>query len=809
MTSPLCLFTLLASSLLAADLNPLANFSALHQENDLEIVSPCVPTRPFTVAGEHGALFGRQNGKFEAWQWPVKILSDFRIRAELADYSVPIDVNALAASVRVTPAETIITYSHAAFTLRQHMFAGRGQNNSLPAAVFFEIDSIRPLSLTFSFTPEMLRMWPAPNFGRPNGEFVKQGDSGYYILHTDNEHFSAAIAMPRAQPGIMVPYQEHPQTYPLEFKLTFDPKTDRGFVFPLVMTMDPAHIAEVLAALPRFYSETQNYYAHFFDHRLVAETPDLRINEGLRWAEIAIDQAQVETAQGETGMVAGYYESADSARPGYAWFFGRDTLWTIYAINSYGDYSLTKRALDFLFHRQRADGKIMHEYSQSAGSIDWKATPYFYASADSTPLLLMAAADYARQSGDQIYIKSNWDALKNAYSFMRAHEASNGIYSNAEGTGWVESWSGGMPQEETYLAALDAQAYFAMAYLAEQQGDLALSREATAQAKQTSAEINGHFYDTSEHFYAFSRNNDGSLDHTATIYPAVAWWDGATSLPEATPMLSRWASSEFSTDWGARDISENTSFYDPISYHQGSVWPLFTGWVSLAEYRAGKSLAGYASLMQNLNLTWTQDLGSVTELLSGKFFQPLGRSSSHQLWSSAMIISPLVRGLFGLTWDAAKKTMTVNPQLPADWDRAKLNHIQLSDIDASLEMQRVGAELRIQAAPPSLCLSTASSQQKICSHSLSIPLPPVELAVHAQLPEPGDITRQLKALDERWTEHSATFTFEAQAGELYHLFARLNRLNIKIDGAEIAAGKLNLQFPSGHGYVRKTVTFKW
>jgi hypothetical protein len=213
--------------------------------------------------------------------------------------------------------------------------------------------------------------------------------------------------------------------------------------------------------------------------------------------------------------------------------------------------------------------------------------------------------------------------------------------------------------------------------------------------------------------------------------------------------------------------------------------------------------------MQNLNLTWTQDLGSVTELLSGKFFQPLGRSSSHQLWSSAMIISPLVRGLFGLTWDAAKKTMTVNPQLPADWDRAKLNHIQLSDIDASLEMQRVGAELRIQAAPPSVCLSTASSQQKICSHSLSIPLPPVELAVHAHLPEPGDITRQLKALDERWTEHSATFTFEAQAGELYHLFARLNRLNIKIDGAEIAAGKLNLQFPSGHGYVRKTVTFKW
>ena len=68
---------------------------------------------------------------------------------------------------------------------------------------------------------------------------------------------------------------------------------------------------------------------------------------------------------------------------------------------AYGDYALTNRALDFFIHRQRADGKIMHEYSQAADSIDWKATPYFYASADSTPLLLMAAADYARKSGDQ------------------------------------------------------------------------------------------------------------------------------------------------------------------------------------------------------------------------------------------------------------------------------------------------------------------------------------------------------------------------------------------------------------------------
>src|SRR4051812_7720523 len=222
---------LIAASLSAAELEPLPSFA--RPASGLQILTPCAPRVPWTVAGEYGALLGRQNGKFEAWMWPVKILSNFSIRAELADYAVPIDVNALAAEIKVTPAETIIIYSHAAFTIRQHMFAARGSDvPATGAAVFFEMDAVRPLDVVFSFTPEMLRMWPAPNFGRPNGEWVTKGKSGAYVLHTDDPKFSGVLAMPRTKPGIQVPYQEHPQTYPLEFKLSFNPKRDRGLVFP-------------------------------------------------------------------------------------------------------------------------------------------------------------------------------------------------------------------------------------------------------------------------------------------------------------------------------------------------------------------------------------------------------------------------------------------------------------------------------------------------------------------------------------------------------------------------------------------------
>jgi Mannosylglycerate hydrolase MGH1-like glycoside hydrolase domain len=784
---------LFAAAACAAELAPLPPLPK--HESTLRIVAPCVPRTPWTVAGEHGALFGRQNGVFEAWLWPNKILSNFRIRAELADYAVPIDVNALAAEIEVTPAETTITYSHAAFTIRQHMFAPRGDSApATGAATYFEFDSARPLEVTFSFTPEMLHMWPAPNFGRPNGEWISKG--GFYILHTDDPHFSAIVAMPRTQPGILVPYQEHPQTYPLELKLSYDPKRDHGAIYPLILGVTgeakPAEqAAAIAAAVPQLYGQTQDYYAHFFDRRLTVDTPDARLNEALRWAEISIDQMQVKYHD-ETGMVAGYYESADSARPGYAWFFGRDTLFTTYAINSYGDFALTRRALDFLIRRQREDGKIMHEYSQSADALDWKSTPYFYAAADSTPLFVMALCDYVKASGDTEYLKRNWEAVRKAYQFTRAHETTDGVYANTEGTGWVESWPTGMPHEEIYLASMDQQSAQAISYLAGIMGDQGLAGTARKKSEEIASKIEAEYYEPSEQFYAFSRNKDGSLDHTASIYPAVAWWDGTSALKSAGPMLTRWASGDFSADWGTRDISERAPFYDPISYHQGSIWPLFTGWVSLAEYRAGRPLSGYAHLMQNADLTWAQDLGSVTELLSGEFYQPLGRSSSHQMWSSAMVIVPLIRGLFGIGWDAQHNTLHFAPHLPADWDHASLHNVPLGASTVDLEYRRDGGRLLISGG-----------------QTFSLPLPGVELAFPAHLPLEGAVTSQLKALDEHASEHQAVFTLAAQGGSTYDLRVRLNRPNVKAQGGEVRDGKLHIEFPSGSGYQTKTVTFSW
>src|SRR5579875_699809 len=92
--------------------------------------------------------------------------------------------------------------------------------------------------------------------------------------------------------------------------------------------------------------------------------------------------------------------------------------------------------------------------------------------------------------------------------------------------------------------------------------------------------------------------------------------------------------------------------------------------------------------MQNADLTWSQDLGSVTELLSGQYYQVLGRSTAHQLWSSAMVISPILRGMFGLEWNQPQHQLIVTPHLPADWDSATIRHLPFGQSQIDLSFHR-------------------------------------------------------------------------------------------------------------------------
>jgi glycogen debranching enzyme len=808
----LCL--LWGAPVFAQQLHPLADLP-LRQSGPV-LHQPVQTGEPFTVAGERGVIVGQQQGECEAWVLPVKLLSHLSIEANVAGYPVPLELNTMAREIEVRPDRTTITYSHIAVTVRQIMFAPDEAPDGTGAVVLFAIDSVRPVDLVIRFTPELRKMWPALSSSPPSSEWVRQGASGWYMLHSDFDDLAGAIALPGAVAGVMAPYQERPQVHPLEFHLHFDPAKDHGRLYPLLMAVGETRTTasqQALAAdlqrlndtLPMLYAEQVQHYTAIESTATQLETPDTALNNAMLWAAISIEQLRARARDGEVGLVAGYYASGDSARPGFGWFFGRDALYTLFAVHSFGDFSLSRTELEFLLKRQRADGKIMHEYSQTADQVDWAALPYEYAAADATPLFLLAMEDYVRSSGDVVFLQEHREAVLRAWQFETTHDSDgDGIYDNAQGTGWVESWPPGMPKQEIYLASLDEQASRAMHSLAHLLQEDAAGETAAVRADRIHAVIEREYYEPSQQRYGFSWNH-GSLDTTNTIYPAIAWWSDAHGLAHPQASLAEWSSHQFATDWGARDIADDDPLYDGISYHQGSVWPLFTGWSAMAQYRSGNALAGYQAAMQNVDLTTPQDIGAVTELLSGDFFEPFGRSTSHQLWSSAMVITPVMRGMFGVQIDALTHTISVAPHLPAQWQHATIRHLHVGEATVDLQFERTPTAwvVTVQGAGAHLA--------NIADGVFRVPLPVVEVGVTHELPLRGARTTQMKVLAEKQQEHSLTLTLEALAGSTSPLYLRLNRAvpNLKIEGAERSGDTLLVHFDAGTGYVQQTVTLHW
>src|SRR5207247_2635444 len=144
-------------------------------------------------------------------------------------------------------------------------------------------------------------------------------------------------------------------------------------------------------------------------------------------AKVGIDKGLATNPLLGTGLLAGFRSSGESERPGFAWFFGRDALWTALAADAAGAFDTTKQALDFLRKYQRQDGKIPHEVSQSAQEErSWRglwspaarAIPELAAVMNDPPLAATAtaAAERTRAAMEATY----WMAGRGFYAFATA-----------------------------------------------------------------------------------------------------------------------------------------------------------------------------------------------------------------------------------------------------------------------------------------------------------------------------------------------------------------------------------------------------
>src|SRR5262249_40424653 len=156
-----------------------------------------------------------------------------------------------------------------------------------------------------------------------------------YAITEETKRFVAIVGSPGAVDLSVMPYQEEPVDVPLRFSIDVPAAAMGSRFVPIVFVggiegEDKAKAVynRVLAQARALYERNAAYYRTLLERTARLETPDLRINTAFAWAKIGIDKGVVENPTLGTGLVAGYRTSGESERPGFAWLFGRDALWT-------------------------------------------------------------------------------------------------------------------------------------------------------------------------------------------------------------------------------------------------------------------------------------------------------------------------------------------------------------------------------------------------------------------------------------------------------------------------------------------------
>jgi glycogen debranching enzyme len=799
------------------------------------------------VVGQHAGLFGNETGRIEAWVYPLKIFRNFHLTFHIGGQALPAE--SLARTLTVRPESASILYAGDSFRITETLFVPVREPG---AVILFDIEGAQPLDVEAAFTADFALEWPA-GLG---GTYTDWAAANHAVAFGEETHkFFALVGSPTAEDPHLAYETNYSASQETTFRLGITQKrrsTKLIVIAASVAGRDEAqktydHLASFYAELLR---ESSSYYSDYLEQTVNLELPDNSLQQAYDWARISEIQGLVTNPYLGTGLVAGYRTSGVSQRPGFAWFFGRDSLWTSFALDAVGDYATTRTALDFIGKYQRDDGKIPHEIAQGANFVFWfKDFPYPYASADATPLYIIAINDYVTQSGDLAFARDKWQSIWKAYEFLRSTYDAQGFAQNAGiGHGWVE---GGplraVVKTEYYQSALGTEALHALSRLAGLVGKEDLSKDLAAEFDRRKTVLDQAFWSPEKKRYAFALDKSNQRVDEPSVLSAVPMWFGLPDPDHANDMIEQLAGIDHQTDWGMRIISSQSKVYDGSGYHYGAVWPLFTGWASVGEYRYHRALPAYTNLRSNALLALDGSLGHFTELLSGDYYQSFATSSPHQIWSAAMVVSPLLRGMFGLQTDAPTHQITLSPHVPTDWTSFAIRNVRVGSATVDFQYRKTSDSIVLETKrsgsgdcwiefSPALSLRTEVISAETNGRRLPFKLEtnaedqhvsmrfPVDgesntviiklkndfgLSLSNDLPPLGSTSRGLRVLSESWnsTRTQLTLKVSGLANAQYEIATRNPSQITSVEGGTLTPRGIQMRIPGGphQDYVRHDI----
>jgi glycogen debranching enzyme len=647
------------------------------------------------ATGPRAGLLGTEDGTLEAYVYPLKIFGGLKLRFVTGAQIIPGE--SIARRISARPGSYTITYTGDDFQADETLVVPTDEPG---AVILLDVRARSPLRIDVEFVRDFQLMWPA-SIGTGYAEW--NGRLKSFEFGADGQPFAAVFGSPDAA----LESQEYATNYSAATHAVFTLGEIKGHAQRvLAVAASMKSVDEALATYSRLIArsgqlvdETERYYRDYLANTLELSLPDAHLQQAYDWSRISVVKGFVDNPFLGRGLVAGYGPSKGAYRPGFAWFFGRDSFWTSFALTSAGDFANARAAIQFISHFQRDDGKIPHEISQSASLVDWfKQFPYGFASADATPLYAIATGDYVRASGDVAFAREQAPRLWKALAFMRSTLDEAGFPRNLHvGHGWVEGGPLLPIRVELYQAGCYVEALRSLAMLARLLNDGQRAKDLDAEFVQKRRALEERFWQPG-HSYAFALGTNGQPVDQPSVLATVPMWFDLLDRQHAQEMIGLLAQEQFATDWGTRIISSHSALYDPSGYHFGSVWPLFTGWAAVGEYRNHAAEPALANLRANAWLALDGAGGHTTEVLSGDSYSPLSTASPHQIWSAAMVVSPLLRGLLGLETDAADRKIVFAPHLPADWQTAGVHGIPLPGARVNLDIRRDASTLQLTIA---------------------------------------------------------------------------------------------------------------
>ena len=403
--------------------------------------------------------------------------------------------------------------------------------------------------------------------------------------------------------------------------------------------------------------------------------------------------------------------------PWYSTAFGRDGIIT--ALSAlWADPEVARGTLRFLAatqadHRDDASdaspGKIVHEMRRGEMAA-LREIPFgrYYGTVDATPLYVVLAGEYHRRTGDLATIRELWPSVERALAWIDDHDGEFLRYArvSVDGLvhqGWKDSDASVFHADgrlaEGPIALCEVQGYVyaarrAAAALARTLGEARTAARLEGAAERLRIAFEEKFWLDDLGTYALALCGDDRPCRVRTSNAGHCLWSGIAAPDRARRVASTLLDDAMFSGWGVRTVASSEVRYNPLSYHNGSVWPHDNALIAAGFARYGmkteaqRIFTGLFEAGQHMDLMRMPELicGFARKTQQGPTLYPV--ACSPQAWAA---VSPvlLLQALLGLELDAVTRQIRFHdPRLPDFLDWLELSGLKVGDAEVDVMVRK-------------------------------------------------------------------------------------------------------------------------